>query len=77
MEILVQYDDGLCAVEDCAERGRPQVCPYDGRYHHHGKIHYKNDHRIHPALRFKAGPWRGVCDSHMTKIKAAFVAAGY
>jgi len=66
--IKVQYDDGMCAVQGCRNPGRRQVCPYDNRYHHHGKIHYENQHRWHPDLHFKRGPWRGVCDAHMKVI---------
>jgi len=62
--------DTTCAVTDCKEAGRPQVCPYDGKYHHHGYIHYENGHRWHPQLTFKPGPWRGICDPHMAEINA-------
>ena len=68
-------DDGLCAVVDCPARGRPQVCPYDGRYHHHGYIHYQNGHRWHPSLTFRAGAWHGVCDRHYEVIIGAARAA--
>lgn len=59
-----------CAVVGCENVGRPQVCPYDGKYHHHGNIHYDDGHRWHPHLRFKSGTWRGICDEHMAEIKA-------
>ena len=69
-------DDGLCAVEGCDERGRPQVCPYDQRYHRHGCIHYENDHPFHPEMRFKSGAWRRICDPHYATIAAGAVASG-
>lgn len=53
-------DDGLCAVTDCTADGRPQVCPYDGRYHHHGRIHYENDHRMAPRTHVQE--WRVAAD---------------
>jgi hypothetical protein len=27
------------ACERCGKPGQPQVCPGDGRYHHHGEVH--------------------------------------
>ena len=69
-EIMVQYDDGKCAVGGCEADGRPQVCIYDSRYHRHGKIHYVNAHPFHPALWFKDGPWCDVCNPHYAEMKA-------
>lgn len=60
-------DDGLCAVEDCPNDGKPQVCPYDQQYHRHGYIHYKNGHRWHPEMKFRSA-WHGVCDPHYADI---------
>lgn len=68
-EIKVQYDDGLCAVEGCENRGQPQICPYDGSYHRHGKVHYENNHPRHPDVKFKAGAWRGICKYHFDGIE--------
>lgn len=63
-----------CAVVDCERVGRPQVCPYDGRYHHHGRIHYENGHPWHPSLVFRhsnlADGWPYVCDVHYAEIIA-------
>lgn len=52
----------LCAVEGCTEGGVPQVCPYDGRYHHHGCIHYDAAKPGH-GLVFRNG-WGLVCPAH-------------
>jgi hypothetical protein len=73
--LVVQYNDGQCAVEGCTDRGRPQVCPYDGRYHRHGKVHYANEHPWHPTLAFRSGAWRGICDRHYEVIIGAARAA--
>lgn len=73
-EVVVPEDADRCAVVGCEERGRPQVCPYDGRYHHHGCIHYEDGHRWHPRLTFKTGWWRGMCDAHMAEIRAGMEA---
>ena len=65
-------DEDRCAVEGCPNQGRPQVCPYDGRYHHHGRIHYENGHRLHPEMKFRPiddGGWRGMCDFHYQLIE--------
>lgn len=62
--------DLTCAVEGCGINGRPQVCPYDGRYHHHGRIHYEQGHRWHPDLRFREGDWHRICDDHYRAIIA-------
>ena len=50
----------LCAVAGCTEPGRPRICPYDNRYHHHGCIHYSEERS---ALHFRDG-WHWVCDEH-------------
>jgi hypothetical protein len=62
-----------CAVVDCPEEGRTQVCPYDGKYHHHGRIHYGNDHpKTKDLLTFREGAgWELVCDTHKAVIEAA------
>lgn len=63
-----------CAVVGCPERGRPQLCPYDGRYHHHGRIHYENGHPWHPAMRFypiSEEGWLFVCNQHYAEIEVA------
>lgn len=52
-----------CAVVGCSEPGRPQVCPYDGRRHGHGAVHY--DCGSPPsALTFHEDDWYWVCDTH-------------
>lgn len=56
-----------CAVKDCENQGRPQICPYDQRYHHHGRIHYDT---IPSKLTFtKDRAWRFVCDEHYAVLK--------
>lgn len=62
---IAEPGDEPCAVEDCANRGRPQVCPYDQRYHHHGRVHYGT---IPSALAFREGGWSLVCDAHLKHL---------
>lgn len=50
----------VCAVEGCLGKGRPQVCFYDGRLHHHGCIHYPEQV---DNLSFRKG-WGLLCDTH-------------
>ena len=50
-----------CAVIGCANRGRVQICPYDGRYHHHGRIHYRDKPS---TVEFHKDAWDYVCDNH-------------
>lgn len=57
----------LCAVEGCEKRARPQLCPYDGRYHGHGAIHYDCGHPK-SQLQFRKGGWFWVCDEHYTVL---------
>ena len=61
-------DDGRCAVVDCVERGRPQVCLTDGRYHRHGYIHYEDGDG---GLVFRRGAWHWLCDAHYRQIAVA------
>lgn len=67
-------DAPLCAVVGCRTAGRPQVCPYDGRYHHHGRIHYECHTYKHndpgTELRFRKGAWHLMCDEHYAQIMA-------
>lgn len=64
-------DIRLCAVEDCDGLGRPQVCLYDGRYHHHGFIHYGEQYpeMAELGLTFRTGEWRGICEPHYATLK--------
>lgn len=69
------YD--LCAVTDCMAWGEPQVCLWDGKYHHHGRIHYDNGYpsAVRGGLTFRDlddGGWRGVCKAHMAIMRAAY-----
>lgn len=49
----------VCAFKRCHQEGKPQVCFADGRYHHHGCIHYnRND------SKFRTGGWCWLCDEH-------------
>ena len=66
----IDWNNG-CAVVGCKDEGRPQVCPYDGRRHHHGHIHYENDHPAHPEMKFRGGEWRDMCNAHYAQIVAA------
>ena len=59
--------DARCAVVGCTERGRPQVCPYDGRYHHHGRIHYEGP-KAPAGITFHADHWDLMCDSHYSVL---------
>ena len=58
-----------CAVEGCANGGRVQICPYDGRLHGHGRIHYNCGHPVH-LLKFRANGWFLMCDEHYAVCKA-------
>lgn len=62
----------LCAVNDCTDPGKPQVCLYDGRYHHHGCIHYDcpRAEATGHGLTFRPG-WGLVCDRHYASLKTA------
>lgn len=59
----------LCAIKDCPNPGRPQICLYDGKYHHHGCIHYKEDHPWN-NFKFRKDGWYWVCDEHYAIMKA-------
>jgi len=65
----------ICAVEGCAEQGHVQICPFDGRYHHHGHIHYTNDYGWPELFGFRFierdGIWHYVCNTHIALIKEA------
>jgi hypothetical protein len=66
-EYTIPATSPRCAVVDCTERGRPQVCPYDGRYHHHGSIHYGT---IPSALTFHKDAWDWICTGHYRQLEA-------
>ena len=53
----------VCAFKDCANRGGPKICPYDGRYHHHGCIHYDMS-----DPRMRQGGWCYVCQGHYEEL---------
>lgn len=63
-----------CAVEACEQEGRPKVCLYDGRYHHHGAIHYETAQRgkLKTDLTFRDDHWYWICSDHYTQLKAEF-----
>lgn len=66
-----------CAVVGCAREGSPQICPYDGRYHHHGRIHYDCGYPVH-SVKFRDDGWHFVCDEHyrlLDRERAEFVKA--
>lgn len=64
----------LCAIKDCPNPGKAQICPYDGKFHHHGLIHYDchfgRNPVIHSVLQFREGGWYAMCDEHYTILKA-------
>lgn len=57
-----------CMVEGCEMKGRPAVCPGDGRYHHHGAIHTLNSERINDLPLEKAWGW--LCGIHLAMANA-------
>ena len=59
----------LCAVEGCTNEGKPQICPHDGRLHHHGCIHYNCGCPNH-SLEFIKDGWYWICDEHYAIVKA-------
>lgn len=67
--MATETDTRLCAVEGCPAWGEPQVCLYDGRYHHHGRIHYgaRYPEMEELGITFRDiedGGWRGICSRH-------------
>ena len=64
-----------CAVIDCDNKGRRQVCPFDGRYHHHGLIHYGPDYpQLVDLIEFSPKGetgWLKICDPHYAIIHNA------
>jgi hypothetical protein len=57
----------ICAVTDCKDDGHAHICPYDGRFHHHGRIHYGCGYP-ESSLKFREG-WNFVCDRHYEILK--------
>lgn len=69
-----------CSVVDCPNPGRPQACPFDGKYHHHGRVHYSNDMATRAGIaaaglgiRFvePGEGWRYTCDRHIADLEHA------
>lgn len=60
--------DKMCAVMDCNEKGKVQWCPYDGRLHSHGMIHYDCGYPQH-SVKFRTDRWRLICDKHFELVK--------
>lgn len=63
-----------CAVLTCPNEGKPQVCPYDGSFHHHGRIHYdchraKHFAGLRTSLEFQPTGWFLMCDAHYSQIR--------
>ncbi len=52
-----------CAVLGCFQKPGPWVCPYDGRRHGHGAIHYDSGYPD-SALTFRQGDWFWICEAH-------------
>jgi len=63
----------LCAVKDCPRPGKPQICFYDGRYHHHGCIHYDCGYPKH-SVEFRNDGWYWLCDEHYEMLKQERIA---
>lgn len=68
-----------CMVVGCDQEGHPQVCPFDQRYHHHGRIHYTNDHGYPELFGFRfeelaVAGWGDICNAHHAAIKEALEA---
>jgi len=62
----------VCAVEGCDGEGRPQPCPYDGQFHHHGCVHYECDNgRSGLKFRPRADGWALICDAHYAVLNSA------
>ena len=71
-------DQNPCAVVDCENGGRSQICPFDDRYHHHGRIHYPTDQKeaegwgsIGLAFRplSEGWGWLLICDEHYKVVR--------
>lgn len=58
----------LCAVEGCDREAHPQICFYDGQYHHHGCIHYGCGYPKH-SVTFREEGWHWVCNYHYAILK--------
>jgi hypothetical protein len=58
----------ICAVEGCDEEGHPHQCPYDGRSHHHGCIHYECYQS--DDLVWRKGNWFWMCFPHFHQCEA-------
>jgi hypothetical protein len=58
-----------CAVVGCEQPGRPHICPHDGRYHHHGRVHYDSGCPKH-SLDFRDDGWHLLCDEHFAIVKS-------
>ena len=58
-----------CAVEDCENGGRRQICYVCDKYHYHGRVHYPQNaasrERWGSTLTFRDGDWFRMCDAHM------------
>ena len=64
----------LCAVDGCSRSGWPKECPFDGHYHHHGRIHYGCGIDT-SGLSYRDG-WNFICDLHYRRIMLALRVAG-
>jgi len=74
-EPALLYAVDTCAVVGCERRGTYHTCPYDGSRHHHGLIHFENNHPAHPDMQFDDKHiWKKVCDEHFQQIDEAVIA---
>lgn len=68
-----QENQEVCAVVGCEKRGRPQVCLYDGRAHHHGCIHYDvaktNGDASRAGIEEFRKDWCLLCDDHYSALE--------
>ena len=63
-----------CAVIDCSREGKSQLCPYDGRFHHHGRIHYDCPRAQPTVLTFDESDWHLICDEHYAVLTGEMLA---
>jgi hypothetical protein len=56
-----------CAVVDCPNPPKAQICFYDGARHRHGAIHYNRDGEA--GLEFHKDGWFRICDEHYEHLK--------
>ena len=63
---IIYLDQMPCAVKNCERQPFPQMCFYDGRIHHHGRIHYQGETQSNLTFRDE---WLWLCDHHYKILK--------